>query len=121
MRNLLCLFSFLLCGCASLQAKNEPVMLPRDTQNLVTSHQATEIADAYFLKYISGCGGILDPTLKNSQWLFPYEVGFAAVPGNHPIVVSASTGAVRTSGFPTVSDPIPLLKSVRQEMSASHH
>jgi hypothetical protein len=67
----------------------------------INQHEAEEIAWAYFLGYVSACGGPDKGTLVDGEWVIPAGVGFGGTPMASPIRINAKTGAIGQSGGPS--------------------
>lgn len=78
----------------------------------VSDEQAYILANAYFTRFVSGCGCIALPSLRHSEWVFDSRVGAGGSPGP-AIYVERATGFTRSPKRPTVKDPKIYLESLR--------
>jgi hypothetical protein len=67
----------------------------------IDAREADAIAWAYFLGFVSACGGPDQGTLVNGEWVIPAAFGYAGTPMDSPIRVNARTGAVSQAGGPS--------------------
>lgn len=67
----------------------------------IDGREADSIAWAYFLGYISACGGPDQGTLVDGEWVIPVSFGYAGRPMDSPIRINAKTGAISQKGGPS--------------------
>ena len=71
-----------------------------DAGDGIDEREADGIAWAYFLGYVSACGGPDKGTLVDGQWIIPASSGMGGKRMDAPIRIDAKTGAVSQSGGP---------------------
>ncbi|WP_154668032.1 hypothetical protein [Pseudoduganella violaceinigra] len=69
-----------------------------DVSDGIDAREADQIAWAYFLGFVSGCGGPDAGQLVSDEWVIPASEGFAGRPMDAPIRINAKTGAVSQTG-----------------------
>jgi hypothetical protein len=67
----------------------------------IDAREADAIAWAYFLGYVSACGGPGEGALVGGEWVIPAGFGYAGTPMESPIRINAKTGAVSQAGGPS--------------------
>ena len=72
-----------------------------DAADGIDEDEAHGIAWAYFLGYVSACGGPDKGTLVDGQWVIPASSGMGGKRMDAPIRIDARTGAVSQAGGPS--------------------
>lgn len=74
-----------------------------DVSDRIDANEAEAIATAYFLGFVSACGGPDRPKLVDGDWVVPVVVGYAGNLSPSPIRINAKSGAVSYSEGPSFS------------------
>ena len=73
----------------------------------VDANEASCIAQCYFLREISGCGGCSVISEAGDNWQCATSVGYAAHTG--PVIfIDKRTGRIKCNGYPSIEDPLSL-------------
>ena len=107
--------SMLLCftdGCKNSLDKEpfNPVRIMSDAYSKVTVEdgidqlEATTLADAYFISYISGCGATGSVIDQSDKWEVKTVIGYAATP-YESIFIQKATGIITCKKGPKATPP----------------
>ena len=79
---------------AELRARERTKLGRVSVEGGIDRQEATLIAQAYFVLYVSGCGGPDEPVKDGDSWTSVARVGYGGEPADRPIRITVSNGAI---------------------------
>lgn len=91
-------FALMTVEAAGSRAHLEEFLANVNANDGIDAFEAEQMAWAYFLGFVSGCGGPDDGRLVGDEWVIPASFGYAGQPMAVPIRINAKTGAISQLG-----------------------
>jgi hypothetical protein len=100
---IICCLLFVLATMSETETRHhlEGYLADVNASDGIDQREADGIAWAYFLGYVSGCGGPDKGSMVDGEWVIPVALGFGGRPMDSPIRINAKTGAIGQSGGPS--------------------